>query len=104
MGKDDKKDMEGAAGTRDIVKETKGMMFQEAMSKFMDEGKAKGRKIQNIFEEIDKLGMTEDECWKEAMETEGNRSRKTGFHKSSPVDRRRYRIRSGSERLLCKDE
>ena len=69
MGKDDKKDMEGAAGTRDIVKETKGMMFQEAMSKFMDEGKAKGRKIQNIFEEIDKLGMTEDECWKEAMET-----------------------------------
>ena len=24
---------------------------------------------QNIFEEIDKLGMTEDECWKEAMET-----------------------------------
>ena len=53
MGKDDKKDMEGAAGTRDIVKETKGMMFQEAMSKFMDEGKAKGRKLQNLFEEID---------------------------------------------------
>ena len=58
MGKDDKKGMEGAAGTRGIVKETKGMMFQEAMSKFMDEGKAKGRKIQNIFEDIDKLGMT----------------------------------------------
>ncbi len=38
------------------------------------------------------------------QETERNRSRKTGFNKSSAVDRRRRSIRSGSERLLLQDE
>ena len=38
------------------------------------------------------------------VETERNRPRKTGFNKSSAVDRRRRSIRSGSERLLLQDE
>ena len=37
------------------------------------------------------------------METERNRSCKTGFNKSSAVDRRRSSIRSGTERLLFQD-
>ena len=38
------------------------------------------------------------------METERNRSCKTGFNKSSTVDRRRSCICSGTERLLFQDE
>ncbi len=38
------------------------------------------------------------------VETERNRSCKTGFNKSSAVDTRRRRIRSGSERLLFQAE
>ena len=34
--------------------------------------------------------------WKKALETERNRSCKTGFYKSSTVDRRRNRFRSNS--------
>lgn len=68
MGKDDKKNMEVAAETRNIEKEAKEKIVQEAMSKAIDEERAKGRKIQNIFEEINKLGMTEDEYWKKVME------------------------------------
>ena len=41
---------------------------------------------------------------KKALETEGNRSCKTGFYKSSTVDRRRSRIRSNTKRLLLQDE
>ena len=37
---------------------------------------------------------------RKTVETERNRSCKTGIHKSSSVDRRRSCIRSGSERLL----
>ena len=36
---------------------------------------------------------------KKTMEAEGNRSRKTGFNKSSAVDRRWCCIRSSTERL-----
>ena len=36
---------------------------------------------------------------KKALETEGNRSCKTGIHKSSPVEGRRRCIRSRSQRL-----
>ena len=44
---------------------------------------------------------TRSEVWrKKALETEGNRSCKTGIHKSSPVDRRRRSIRTDTERLL----
>ena len=35
----------------------------------------------------------------ESLETEGNRSCKTGIHKSSPVDRRRRSIRTDTKRL-----
>ncbi len=38
------------------------------------------------------------------METERNRSCKTGFNKSSTVDRRRSCIRSSSKRLLFQNE
>ena len=41
---------------------------------------------------------------RKTVETERNRTRKTGFNKSSAVDRRRCCIRSGSERLLIQDE
>ena len=41
---------------------------------------------------------------KKTMETERNRSCKTGFYKSSTVDRRRSSIRSGTERLFIQDE
>ena len=37
---------------------------------------------------------------KKALETEGNRSCKTGFNQISPVGRRRRSIRSRSQRLL----
>ena len=37
---------------------------------------------------------------KKTMETEGNRSCKTGLHPRSPVDRRRRSIRSRTERLF----
>ena len=40
----------------------------------------------------------------ESLETERNWSCKTGFNKSSPVDRRRRCIRSRSKRLLLQDE
>ena len=42
--------------------------------------------------------------WKKTLETERNRSCKTGFNKSSAVDRRRSSIRSGTERLLIQDQ
>ena len=38
------------------------------------------------------------------METERNWSCKTGFNKSSTVDRRRSSIRTSTERLLIQDE
>ncbi len=38
------------------------------------------------------------------METERNRSCKTGFNKSSTVDRRRNSIRSGTKRLYNQNE
>ena len=41
---------------------------------------------------------------KKAMETEGNRSCKTGFHKISTVDRRWSCICSNTERLFIQDE
>ena len=42
--------------------------------------------------------------WKKALETEGNRTRKTGFDPRSAVDRRRRSVRAGSERLFLQDE
>ena len=41
---------------------------------------------------------------KKTVETERNRSRKTGFNKSSSVDRRRSCIRSSTKRLLFQNE
>ena len=42
--------------------------------------------------------------WKKTMETERNRSCKTGIYKSSTVDRRRSCIRTSSERLFFQNE
>lgn len=67
MSKDVKKNMDRAAGERSIEQEAKGKIAREVMSKAMEEERAKGRRIQNITEEIHKLGMTEEEYWKEAM-------------------------------------
>ena len=41
---------------------------------------------------------------RKTVETEGNRLYVYLFHKSSPVDRRRSGIRSGTERLQLQDE
>ena len=41
---------------------------------------------------------------KKTLETEGNRSCKTGIHKSSPVDRRRRCVRTDPERLYFQAE
>ena len=42
--------------------------------------------------------------WKKTMETERNWSCKTGFNKSSTVDRWRSCIRTGTKRLLFQNE
>ena len=53
---------------------------------------------------VNQLANKRQGTQKKTMETEGNRSRKAGFHKSTAVDRRRSCIRTGSERLFIQDE
>ena len=67
MGKGIEKGMDMPAGGKDIEQEEKEKTAREAMARAMAEGKAKVRKIQAITEEIGRLGMTEEECWKAAM-------------------------------------
>lgn len=75
MGKDDKKNMEGAAETRNIEKEVKEKIVQEAMSKAMIEERSKGRRLQQIVEEIHKLGMTEGEYWQKVLKEDLKKGR-----------------------------
>ena len=46
------------------------------------------------------LGEDDIRRWQKAVETEGNRSCKTGFHKSATVEGRRRRICASAKRLF----